>query len=94
MRPTNIEESDKEDEMSITEKLRRASAQNPANIPMLVVVGFNPDSKGLQKKQIEIQRGLILLTFDAEELRTFPLSFRFSGKCPIHYERMVIHQNS
>jgi len=57
MRQTNIDDSDKEDEMSITEKLRRASAQNPANIPMLVVVGFHPDAKGLSKKQIEIQRG-------------------------------------
>ncbi|CAF2426017.1 unnamed protein product [Rotaria sp. Silwood2] len=57
MRRASMDESDKEDSLSITEKLRRASSQSPANIPMLVVVSFNPDEKGLQKKQIEIQRG-------------------------------------
>ncbi|CAF0799313.1 unnamed protein product [Rotaria sordida] len=57
MRRASMDESDKEDSISITEKLRRASSQSPANIPMLVVVSFNPDGKGLQKKQIEIQRG-------------------------------------
>ncbi|CAF3437389.1 unnamed protein product [Rotaria sp. Silwood1] len=57
MRRASMDESDKEDSISITEKLRRASSQSPANIPMLVVVSFNPDEKGLQKKQIEIQRG-------------------------------------
>ncbi|CAF0810063.1 unnamed protein product [Rotaria sp. Silwood1] len=56
-RQANIDESDGEDDISITEKLRRASSNSPANIPMLVVVSFNPDVKGLQKKQIEIQRG-------------------------------------
>jgi hypothetical protein len=57
IRQANTDESDGEDDMSIREKLRRASSQSPANIPMLVVVTFNPDAKGLQKKQIEIQRG-------------------------------------
>ncbi|CAF5145676.1 unnamed protein product, partial [Rotaria magnacalcarata] len=58
MRRTSIDEPDKDDTgTSIMDKLRRASAQTPANIPMLVVVSFNPDEKGLQKKQIEIQRG-------------------------------------
>ena len=52
-----MDESDGDDDMSIGEKLRRASSQSPANIPMLVVVSFNPDIKGLQKGQIEIQRG-------------------------------------
>ena len=52
-----MDESDGEDDMSIKEKLCRASSHSPANIPMLVVVSFNPDTKGLQKKQIEIQRG-------------------------------------
>jgi hypothetical protein len=52
-----MDESDGEDDMRIVEKLRRASSHSPANIPMLVVVSFNPNSKGLQKKQIEIQRG-------------------------------------
>jgi hypothetical protein len=60
LRQANIDESDGEDDMSITEKLRRASSHSPANIPMLVVVSFNPDTKGLQKKQIEIQRGKLL----------------------------------
>ena len=57
-----MDESDAEDDMNITEKLRRASSHSPANIPMLVVVSFNPDVKGLQKKQIEIQRGKLLIT--------------------------------
>jgi hypothetical protein len=57
MRQTSLDESDEEDDIGITEKLRRASPQLPANIPMLVVVSFNPDAKGLQKQQIEIQRG-------------------------------------
>ena len=57
MRQTNSEESDGENDMHITEKLRRATAQSPANIPMLVVVSFTPDHKGIQKRQIEIQRG-------------------------------------
>jgi hypothetical protein len=57
IRQANMDESDLEDDMSITDKLRRASSHSPANIPMIVVVSFNPDSKGLQKKQIEIQRG-------------------------------------
>lgn len=52
-----MDESDGEDDLSIAEKLRRASSHSPANIPMLVVVSFNPDAKGLQKKQIEIHRG-------------------------------------
>lgn len=55
----SMNESDGEDDMNITEKLRHASSSSPANIPMLVVVSFNPDTKGLQKKQIEIQRGII-----------------------------------
>jgi len=63
MRQASLDESDGEDDISITEKLRRASSQSPANIPMLVVVSFNPDVKGLQKKQIEIQRGLLYLFF-------------------------------
>jgi hypothetical protein len=63
MRQASLDESDGEDDISITEKLRRASSQSPANIPMLVVVSFNPDIKGLQKKQIEIQRGLPHLFF-------------------------------
>ena len=57
MRQISLNEFDKDDDISITEKLRRASLQSPANIPMLVVVSFNPDAKGLQKQQIEIQRG-------------------------------------
>lgn len=57
MRQANLDESDGDDDMSITEKLRRASSECPANIPMLVVVSFNPDAKGLLKNQIEIQRG-------------------------------------
>ena len=57
IRQASMDESDGDDEMSIGEKLRRASSQSPANIPMLVVVSFNPDIKGLQKGQIEIQRG-------------------------------------
>lgn len=57
MRQASLDESDGDDDTGITEKLRRASSQSPANIPMLVVVSFNPDSKGLQKQQIEIQRG-------------------------------------
>lgn len=57
IRQTNMDESDGEDDLSIAEKLRRASSHSPANIPMLVVVSFNPDAKGLQKKQIEIHRG-------------------------------------
>ncbi|CAF1665848.1 unnamed protein product, partial [Adineta ricciae] len=57
IRQANTDESDGEDDTNIREKLRRASSQSPANIPMLVVVTFNPDTKGLQKKQIEIQRG-------------------------------------
>ncbi|UJR23529.1 hypothetical protein I4U23_026521 [Adineta vaga] len=57
MRQASLDESDGDDDIGITEKLRRASSQSPANIPMLVVVSFNPDAKGLQKKQIEIQRG-------------------------------------
>ena len=57
IRQANTDESDGDDDMNIKEKLRRASSQSPANIPMLVVVTFNPDAKGLQKKQIEIQRG-------------------------------------
>ena len=52
-----MDESDRDDDISIIEKLRRATPSSPANIPMLVVVSFNPDAKGLQKKQIEIQRG-------------------------------------
>ena len=52
-----MDESDIDDDTGITRKLRRASSQFPANIPMLVVVSFTPDAKGLQKKQIEIQRG-------------------------------------
>jgi hypothetical protein len=52
-----MDESDGEDDTSITEQLRRASPNSPCNIPMLVVVSFNPDIKGQQKKQIEIQRG-------------------------------------
>ncbi|CAF0790620.1 unnamed protein product [Adineta ricciae] len=57
MRQASLDESDGDDDIGVTEKLRRASSQSPANIPMLVVVSFNPDVKGLQKKQIEIQRG-------------------------------------
>jgi hypothetical protein len=57
-----MDESDGEDDMNITEKLRRASSNSPANIPMLVVVSFNPDVKGLQKKQIEIHRGKLIIT--------------------------------
>lgn len=56
-RQANIDESDGDDDIRITERLRRASSTSPANIPMLVVVSFSPDEKGLQKKQIEIQRG-------------------------------------
>lgn len=52
-----MDESEGEDDLNIAQKLRRASSRSPANIPMLVVVSFNPDAKGLQKKQIEIQRG-------------------------------------
>ena len=58
VRHANTDDSDRDDDLSITEKLRRASSQSPANIPMLAVVSFHPDAKGLQKKQIEIQRGL------------------------------------
>jgi hypothetical protein len=43
--------------MGITEKLRCASSHYPLNIPMLAVVSFKPDGKGLQKHQIELQRG-------------------------------------
>lgn len=68
-----MDESDGEDELSITEKLRRASAESPANIPMLVVVSFNPDAKGLQKKQIEIQRGKFLV-LDERSLKTHHIS--------------------
>lgn len=57
-----MDESDAEDDTTILEKLRRASSKSPANIPMLVVVSFNPDSKGLQKNQIEIQRGSFVKT--------------------------------
>jgi hypothetical protein len=62
IRQANMDESDGEDDMNITEKLRRASSNSPANIPMLVVVSFNPDVKGLQKKQIEIHRGKLIIT--------------------------------
>ncbi len=61
IRQANMDESDGEDDISIAEKLRRATSHSPANIPMLVVVSFNPDAKGLQKKQIEIQRGKLLI---------------------------------
>jgi hypothetical protein len=57
MRQASLDDSDGEDNIGITEKLRRASSQSPANIPMLVVVSFKPDGKDLQKQQIEIQRG-------------------------------------
>lgn len=57
IRQKSVDESEGEDDMSITEKLRCSSAQYPANIPMLVVVSFKPDGKNLQKNQIEIQRG-------------------------------------
>jgi len=59
MRQASLDESDGDDDTtnSITERLRRANVHSPANIPMLVVVSFNPDVKGLQKQQIEIQRG-------------------------------------
>lgn len=57
MRQASLDESDGDDDTGITERLRRASSQSPANIPMLVVVSFNPDSRGIQKQQIEIQRG-------------------------------------
>ena len=79
VRHANMEDSDRDDDLSITEKLRRASLQSPANIPMLVVVSFHPDAKGLAKKQIEIQRGfpvnaqyivnewLFIRTADSEE---------------------------
>jgi len=50
IRQANMDESDGEDDKSIADKLRRASSHSPANIPMLVVVSFNPDAKGLQKK--------------------------------------------
>ena len=60
LRQASMDESDGDDDRSITERLRRASSQSPANIPMLVVVSFNPDTKGLQKKQIEIQRGELM----------------------------------
>ena len=63
IRQVNMDESDGEDDISITERLRHASSQSPANIPMLVVVSFNPDAKGLQKKQIEIQRGKLIFNF-------------------------------
>lgn len=66
-----MEESDGEDDTSISEKLRRASTHSPANIPMLVVVSFNPDAKGLQKKQIEIQRGTLLLFLKKEIIIIF-----------------------
>lgn len=58
---SNMDESDGEDDTNITDKLRRASPHSPANIPMLVVVSFSPDGKGVQKKQIEIQRGKRIL---------------------------------
>jgi len=61
IRQANMDESDAEDDISIAEKLRRATSHSPANIPMLVVVSFNPDVKGLQKRQIEIQRGKLLI---------------------------------
>ncbi|CAF2096824.1 unnamed protein product [Rotaria magnacalcarata] len=57
-RQINMDESDADDDMNINERLRHASSNLPANIPMLVVVSFSPDVKGLQKKQIEIQRGI------------------------------------
>jgi hypothetical protein len=57
MRQTSLDESDGDDDTGITEKLRRASSQCPANIPMLAVISFKPDINGLQKQQIEIQRG-------------------------------------
>ena len=59
MRQASLDDSDDEDDVRVIEKLRRASSRSPANIPMLVVVSFNPGVKGLQKKQIEIQRGFI-----------------------------------
>lgn len=58
---TSMDESDDEDTSSIAEKLRRASSQSPANIPMLVVLSFNPDENGIKKRQIEIQRGFYCL---------------------------------
>jgi hypothetical protein len=57
MRQVSLDESDGEDNTTIMEKLRRATPQLPANIPMLVVVSFTPDVKSSQKRQIEIQRG-------------------------------------
>ena len=60
MRQTDLDESDVEDDIGIVEKLRRASSQSPANIPMLVVVSFHPDAKGLQNQQIGIQRGFFI----------------------------------
>jgi hypothetical protein len=77
MRQTSLDESDGEDDTSITEKLRHASSQSPANIPMLVVVSFNPDIKGLQKQQIEIQRGLNDLLFLCSFISNFFLSQGF-----------------
>ena len=69
-----MDESDGENDISITEKLRRASSSSPANIPMLVVVSFNPDAKGLQKNQIEIQRGeLVFFMSSSFELKFFLL---------------------
>ena len=77
MRQTSLDESDGEDDTSITEKLRHASSQSPANIPMLVVVSFNPDIKGLQKQQIEIQRGLNDLLLLCSFISNFSLSQGF-----------------
>ena len=74
MRQASLDESDGEDDGSITEKLRRASPHTPANIPMLVVLSFNPDSKGLQKQQIEIQRGIFSRS---SSFQTFYSSFVF-----------------
>jgi hypothetical protein len=57
MHQVSLDESDGEDNTTIIEKLRHATPQSPANIPMLVVASFNPDVKNSQKHQIEIQRG-------------------------------------
>lgn len=73
-----MDDSDRDDDLSITEKLRRASSQSPANIPMLAVVSFHPDAKGLQKKQIEIQRGstdFLLVAERTLQINSFFLSF-------------------
>jgi hypothetical protein len=84
-----MDEFDREDDNSIMDKLRRASIQYPANIPMLVVVSFHPDVKGLQKKQIEIQRGSSV----DRRIRTIDTLFvlRLSCQCSIYCQRMVIH---